>query len=404
MARKLKVIKNEIEYRAALSWFDDLFDAPEDSPEADTLEVLSLLIEKFEEVHYKIDLPDPVDAIRFRMEQTNLTQKDLVPLIGSRSKVSEVLSGKRDLTLKMMRALHEHLGIPSEVLLQTPKGQLPAEWNTWEFYKFPLNNMKKNGAFNHFPHDSLSELKVKAEEAIRFLVEQAGGYDGLPTFAYRKTDGMRVNAKLDNYALLGWSLQVLAQAHAKVKKNVFYKEKFNRDFLEELMQLSMYEDGPLRAKKYLDKLGVILEIVPHLDKTYLDGATFLLQNGTPVIGMTLRYDRVDNFWFVLLHEIGHILLGHLNEEQRFWADDMELRDTGTEEGKEREADVFAEQVLLPPDFNLDRKEKISKKEIVEYARKIKRHPALVAGRIQYTKNNFHLFSQLLGRGDVRKCF
>ncbi len=89
-------------------------------PDADRLELLALLVRDYEDKHYPIDMPDPVEAITFRMEQMGLTRKDLERYIGSRSKVSEVLSGKRRLSLSMIRALHEGLGIPAEVLLGRP--------------------------------------------------------------------------------------------------------------------------------------------------------------------------------------------------------------------------------------------------------------------------------------------
>ena len=109
MARTLKVPRNETEYRDALEWVEELMDSVPGSPESETLDVLSILIERYEDEHYPIDLPDPVSALKFRMDQAGLSQQDLVPYIGSKSKVSEILSRKRELTLGMIRALHQHL-------------------------------------------------------------------------------------------------------------------------------------------------------------------------------------------------------------------------------------------------------------------------------------------------------
>jgi HTH-type transcriptional regulator / antitoxin HigA len=114
----IKPIKTEANYNAALERIASLMDAKAGTPEADELEVLATLVESYEAEHYPIHLPSPVAAISFRMEQANLTEDDLIPYIGSRSEVSEVLSGKRSLTLQMMRSLHQNLGIPAEVLLQ----------------------------------------------------------------------------------------------------------------------------------------------------------------------------------------------------------------------------------------------------------------------------------------------
>ena len=113
----MKIIKNEAEYEAALTRIEGLMDANPDSPEEEELE---LLVEKYEGEHYPIDLPDPVEAIKFRMAQEGLKPKDMVTYLGSQSKVSEVLNYKRPLSLMMMHALNQGLGIPAEVLLQDP--------------------------------------------------------------------------------------------------------------------------------------------------------------------------------------------------------------------------------------------------------------------------------------------
>jgi len=114
----IKPIKNKKDYDGALKRIESLMDAKRNSPDFDELEVLSILVEKYEDEHFPIKSPDPIESIKFRMEQMGLSQSDLVPVIGSRSKVSEVLSGKRSLSVRMIRALHESLKIPAEVLIQ----------------------------------------------------------------------------------------------------------------------------------------------------------------------------------------------------------------------------------------------------------------------------------------------
>jgi HTH-type transcriptional regulator/antitoxin HigA len=118
MTMDIKPIKTERDYRRALKTIDQLMDAKLNTAEGDRLDVLVTLVEKWEEEHYPIDPPDPVEAIRFAMEQRGLSRRDLEPLIGSRSRVAEVLNHKRSLTLPMIRRLHEGLGIPAEVLIR----------------------------------------------------------------------------------------------------------------------------------------------------------------------------------------------------------------------------------------------------------------------------------------------
>jgi HTH-type transcriptional regulator/antitoxin HigA len=114
---EIRVIKTEMDYQQALKRLEVIFDAPIDSPEGDEAEIISLLIEKYEEEHYPIDSPDPIEAIKFRMEQMGLSKSDLADIIGYKSRVSEIFSRKRKLTLEMIRQLHRKLKIPYESLI-----------------------------------------------------------------------------------------------------------------------------------------------------------------------------------------------------------------------------------------------------------------------------------------------
>jgi len=112
----IKPIKSEQDYQEALSIIDSLMSAKPNTEEMDKLEVLTTLVESYEEQYYKIDAPDPIEAIKFRMEQEGLKQKDLVAIVGSKSRVSEILNKKRKLTIEMIRNLHNQLHIPIESL------------------------------------------------------------------------------------------------------------------------------------------------------------------------------------------------------------------------------------------------------------------------------------------------
>lgn len=113
----INAIKTEKDYQQALERLEVIFDAPADSPEGDEAEILSILIEKYEDLHYPIGPPDPIEAIKFRMEQLDMKKSDLVDIIGYKSRVSEIFSKKRKLTLEMIRRLHEKLKIPYETLI-----------------------------------------------------------------------------------------------------------------------------------------------------------------------------------------------------------------------------------------------------------------------------------------------
>ncbi len=120
---EIKPIKNKRDYQRTLKEIEGLMTAKRNTPDSDRLDVLVTLVEAWEDKHYPMDLPDPVEAIKYHMEQDELSPKDLVTFIGSRNRVYEVLNRKRPLTLKMISRLHKGLGIPAESLIKTDEGQ-----------------------------------------------------------------------------------------------------------------------------------------------------------------------------------------------------------------------------------------------------------------------------------------
>ena len=114
----LKLLKTKKDYQAALDRLEIIFDAKPGTSQGDELEVLGILIDNYEQEHYPIDFPDPIEAIKFRMEQLGYNQSDLANIVGLKSRASEILNKKRKLTLQMIRNLHETLHIPTDVLIQ----------------------------------------------------------------------------------------------------------------------------------------------------------------------------------------------------------------------------------------------------------------------------------------------
>ena len=116
---EIKPIKTENDYNQALERLEVIFDAKKGSSEGDELEVLGILIDQYENEHFPIGMPDPIEAIKFRMEQMGYNQNDLANIVGLKSRASEILNRKRKLSLEMIRQLHEQLNIPTDVLIQT---------------------------------------------------------------------------------------------------------------------------------------------------------------------------------------------------------------------------------------------------------------------------------------------
>ena len=410
---QIRAIRSEEDYDAALARITELMDAlsgPEgqvedaDDPNRVELDVLTDLVELYEERHHPIGFPDPISAITFRMDQANLTPRDLVPFIGNRAKVSEVLSGKRAITMSMARALHQHLGIPADVLLQDPGASLPDALPGLEYGRFPLRAMVKAGWI-----PSVQHLKDQAEELVTGLMERAGGRAFAAAPLYRKNDSRRVNAKTDDYALRAWCWQVLAQARERHSDAEYQAGSVTPQFLRQVAQMSVSGDGPVQARELLAHHGVGLEYVSHLPRTHLDGAALRPPGGRPVIGLTLRYDRIDNFWFTVLHELGHIglHLGECSGEVGF-VDDHSLRgvESGGSDTTEQEADQLAQDALIPPEIWDDGiiLENPGPMAVLQMAWEAQVHPAIIAGRVRYETGNYRLLSQFVGTGEVRRQF
>ncbi len=396
---ELKIIKNQTEYKEALIETEHLIslDPKPGTPEAEHLDVLSLLVEKYEKDQFPIETPDPIEAIRFRMEEQNLIQRDLIPYIGSKSKVSEILSGKRSLTVPMIRALHEGLEIPLEVLLQKSKNGIE-RYPSIEYDKFPFREMIKRG----WIMAKTKEILDNPEEIIKAFFKPLGGTDEITVFC-RRTLVERTGRDMDKHALLVWTARVIMVANDLGISIPFKIKTITNDFMIEIARLSRSEDGPLLAKKLLEEHGIALIVEPHLPRTSLDGGSMLTPNGMPVIGMTLRYDRIDNFWFTLMHELVHIAK-HIKNINDAFIDDLD-----SESGKdprEREADRIAGEIFIPRRIwkRTDAYRQRTVEAVLKLSDQLKIHPAIVAGRIRHDAKNYNILHQLVGRGKVRKLF
>lgn len=393
-----RVIKDAAEYERALAEIERFVarDPAPGTPDGDRLELLALLIENYETRLAPARLPDPVEAIRFRMEQQGLTQRDLVPFIGSRSKVSEVLSGKRPLTLSMIRALHRGLGIPAEPLLQEHTTD-ELEPSDIEWDRFPIREMVARGWVK-----GLSTVEpYEPEDVMRRFMRPLGVKQAIPAL-YKKTK-VRAGRALDKYALAAWTVRIVIRS-AEKRVHVRYKLGTVTDaFMREVAQLSWSARGPLLAEEFLERHGIALVIERHLSRTRLDGAAILPEVDRPLIGLTIRHDRVDNFWHCLMHELAHVAL-HLRVAGEGFYDDLDTEDL--DDQREREADDMAREALVPSMmWNESPARSLRSPEAAQHlAEKLRIHPAIVAGRMRYEAKNYRILTQLVGGGEVRKLF
>jgi HTH-type transcriptional regulator/antitoxin HigA len=392
-----KVIKTEKEYERALARINDLMDADPGTPEGNELELLVTLVELYEKAKHAIDLPDPVEAIKFRMEQLGLKQKDLIPHIGSRSKVSEVLSRQRPLSIAMIRKLNVGLGIPAEILLRErgAKPAQPLEGVDWD--RFPLAEMLKRKWLNF--QGTLSEARKQADNLIGAWAARLGA-DVLQPALLRQH--VRAGSEADSYALAAWRIRVsllaLEQDVPKCPTGTVPPQ-----FVRDLVGLSYLDKGPLLAREYLLKSGIHFVVEAHLPHTHLDGAAIKLPDGAPLIAMTLRYDRLDNFWFTLCHELAHVALHFKGEESTAFFDDLDQAEIDT---YEKDADRWATEGLIPHKLWLAAKIEATPtaSKILAFAANLRISPAIPAGRIRKEKGDYKVFSGLIGNKKIRKLF
>ena len=285
--------------------------------------------------------------------------RDLEPYIGSRARVSEVLSRKRQLSIDMIRSLHEGLGIPYEALISE----------------------RRTGADGN----SVSAPAIARLNTLGFTVD----HSEIPAFIsssmpksgplslLRKTRTQRATLKTDQSALMLWQAAVVQ----KGKKNAgkFDPRTFGAEALRQIAALSARPDGPIRAVRKLAELGLSVVVMPPLPGTFLDGAVLPDPNGQPIIGLTLRHDRTDSFWFTLLHECAHVSLhfSMLTKGEAVFIDDMEIR---SEDEYEREADALARESLIPTSIldQVNWGSDTTFEDLVTLATRARVHPSIAA--------------------------
>ena len=395
----IRPIKDDESYEDSLARVEALMDIERSDDENCELDALVTLIQKYEDRHYPMSPPNPIEAIKFRMEQMEMSQSDLAPILGSRAKTSEVLSGKRPLTLRMIRALHDRLGIPAETLIRDAGG-LPELPTGVDLGRFPLGAMVARGWV-----EKAADAKDRVEGIVRGMIVGAGGPQALPRALFRQGGGLRLTAGADRHSLQAWCLHVLCMARRAGLEGVYEEGTITPSFLREVARLSSHDEGPKLAKERLAGHGVALVVAEHLPKTYLDGAALWTKEGVPVIGMTLRHDRLDNFWFCLLHELAHLGRHFAGFNDGVFIDDLQLRERGGEyDEREREADEWAQEALIPLDLwsTHPARQNPSYQNVLELAGKAGVHPSVVAGRIRYEENNYRLLTKLVGAREVKR--
>ena len=381
----IRPIRSAADHATTMKRIEKIFGAKPGTPEADELEVLATLVAGYERSAMRP--PSALDAIRFRLAQAGLANRALEPLLGSRSRVSEIMSGKRELTPAMMRALHVQLGIPAESLLGVSTAAVPDPEE--EPSARAMADLVATGLME--ASERFADFVARAHRAL--------SPHAVPQLAHlRKTRTDRTNAKTDAAALRGWcAAAILKSKEARIADKA-KGHRIDAETGREVARLSRKKDGVKRVAKFLAGKGIALVLLRHFTGTYLDGAAMRRADGVYVIALTLRHDRIDNFWFTLLHELAHVAC-HLGGETSMIFDDLEM---GSSETVEEEADCFAQKALIPDDVWRQAHADFGTEDVERLAELAGVHHAIVAGRWQREHRDYRKFSKLVGHGEVRR--
>jgi HTH-type transcriptional regulator/antitoxin HigA len=262
--------------------------------------------------------------------------------------------------------------------------------------KWLFTELVHRGYFKEFK-GNLRDAKENAEELLTGLFSIFRDIQMHPVYC-RSAEG-----NINTHALDAW--QAHAMRFAEVQDlPAYHHGKLNPDTISDLAKLSVYELGPRFAIDCIHQMGIAFVLLDHLPNTYLDGASFKTPSGRPVIGMTLRHDRLDNFWFTLIHELVHVHR-HLEQENYVFFDDTDHLNHNDCAPQEKEANEMASALLIPEAAWTKAKDRlVDSQSILAFAGQMGISPAIIAGRLRWEAGDYRILSDLVGQNQVRRIF
>jgi HTH-type transcriptional regulator / antitoxin HigA len=341
----------------------------------------------------------PGTVLQRELTARGWTQRDLAEVMGRPVQaVNEIVKGGKQVTAETARQLAEALGTSPDLwlnletayrlsLAQQPSHAIARRRRLYDIA--PVGELLRRGWLG--PADDVEGLE---RDLLQFLgIKSVDDEPALPVAGLRATETRDPEPR----AQTAWIKRAEALARKQTLSVPFDRGRLERD-LPALLASSVEDDGHCHVPSYLLGRGVHFVLIPHLPKTYMDGAAFTL-NGRPVVGMTLRYDRIDYFWFTLTHELAHVVLGHKGVIDHF----------GREDGHtaiEDEANAKAMSWLIEPKaykaFLTRTDRRPTRADILAFAEQVQRHPAIVVGRLHHQRVlAYGRHRDLLG--EARRC-
>lgn len=381
----------EIEAAALTSQIDDI------RTEIQEYEMLRSGQISFAERYSLADLPRILIQARIAR---GLSQSDLAAELGMKPQQVQRYEATDYMgaSLAKLIAIADHLGVRTSESFTTEKAEAGSIF-TWSgvddvaWDRFPNAEMVKRNWLK-------PDLGQSLADAARLWFQQAAGSQFATALHRKKVRGANMP---DEIALLAWQARILEIAEQRIAESKPGFFEHSETWLTDLVALTQDNDGPKLAQSLLEQHGIMLVIEPHLPGSYLDGAAMMAPSDYPVIGMTLRYDRLDNFWFVLFHELGHVFL-HLFDNLHF--DFFDEEGSNVEDELELEADSFALNALIPEEqwAKCLSRFALSEESVEIDAARLSIHSSIIAGRIRKERGDYTILSNLVGQGEVRRQF
>lgn len=311
------------------------------------------------------------------------------------------------LSKKMEIAAALEIDIDRSMLLQGKKYVSPQNCKAlfkvedFDWEQFPIKEVQRRKWLANFSNPNRTK-------AFRdWFSKSTGSY--VTAALHRKRSGGTIHA--DEPSLLTWQARILEIAEAEISRGDLPEFKIDDRWLTNLSKVSVESDGPAQVKNVLKEKGIVLVIEKHLPKTYLDGASLLSHDGIPIVGLTLRYNRLDYFWFTLFHELAHVYCHLYTRDHNNFIDRRILNETQKnslqkETALEIEADSFASEKMIEPKLweSCISRHSASEKDVMTDANSLGLSPSIIAGRIRKERNNYSILNGLIGQNELHHHF
>ncbi|MFC5520543.1 XRE family transcriptional regulator [Polaromonas jejuensis] len=328
----------------------------------------------------------------------NWKQKDLARKLGRQEQSIQRWESERYRSISLGNFMKVARALSVEFSAQFQPSHMAKWLPPPDLSQAEVQKVLKHARTHNWFEDQDSDQEDRSKRLIRYVSEHVTRY-GTPSLL---RTGINVKDHSEDWVLLSWKAQVTRCAERIIDSEQLSYRPLDVSWLRQLAKLSANAEGPLQAQTLLKKHGIVLIIERNIPGMEVDGAAFLVES-IPVIGLTLRRDALDNFWFTLMHEVAHVILHYKTGLASGFFDDVEHAEV---DEFEQEANKFASDLLVPEELWSRTPARIAKTSapIENLAKQLNIAPAIIFGRIRFERKNYTIFSDKIGRGTVRKLF